>query len=60
MLMSGMIDNGGYYYELSDLYSFPQIAKKSISLVDSYIKQYKLNDVDDALDLIINEEGLIF
>ena len=50
----------GYYNELSDLYSFPQIAKKSISLVDSYIKQYKLNDVDDALDLIINEEGLIF
>jgi len=50
----------GYYYELSDLYSFPQIAKKSISLVDSYIKQYKLNDVDDALDLIIDEEGLFF
>jgi len=50
----------GYYNELSDLYSFPQIAKKSISLVDSYIKQYKLNDVDDALDMIIDEEGLIF
>ena len=50
----------GYYYELFDLYSFPQIAKDAISLVDSYIKRYKLNDVEDALETIIDEEGLIF
>ena len=50
----------GYYYELSDLYSFPEIAKKSISLVDSYIKKYELDDVCDALDLITHDEGLIF
>ena len=50
----------GYYHELSRLYSFSQIGRDAIKLAEFYIEKYEADDVYDALEMIINDEDLIF
>ena len=48
----------GYFYELAGRYSFSLIGKRAMELAESYYNLHKPDDIECALEIISNEEGI--
>ena len=48
----------GYFYELAGRYSFSLIGKRAMELAEFYYDLHKPDDIECALEIISNEEGI--